>query len=387
MRNHQHKLRRIFVLAPAMAVAAMAVGASGAATASANTSSCLCFHAVYTDTGGMIHDSAYDVSKKSWSDQVVPGSVPAEADPYAVKTADNHYHVVYVDKAGNLHDDSEDPATKAWSDVIPPGSAKAAASVPVVLDFFAPTGGYTQHIVYVGLDGWIHNDQFDPKAKTWFDQIPPGSVKASSGGPSAVDEGNGYFRIVYVGTDLRVHQARFDDNTPKFWANSIVPLSVPAANGYTRVGFANDPTPGFHVVYLGQDLMVHNDREDLGTGTWYDQIPPGSIGAFGIPTHTLGPDGHDHVVYWGSDGFVHNDSYDPVTRSWFDQIPPGSSPTEANPNALTTYDDTFQVVYVDSAHRLHDDVFTPWKGTWSDTIPTGSVKVGGIAPSVANTDI
>jgi hypothetical protein len=84
---------------------------------------------------------------------------------------------------------------------------------------------------------------------------------------------------------------------------------------------------------------------------------------------------------------VHNDNYEPVAKSWFDQIPPGSSPTGANPNASTTYDNTFQVVYVDSAHRLQDDVFTPWKGTWSDTIPSGSVKVGGFAPSVANTDI
>jgi hypothetical protein len=134
---------------------------------------------------------------------------------------------------------------------------------------------------------------------------------------------------------------------------------------------------------------VHNDREDLGTSTWYDQIPPGSIkaAANSIPTFTLGNDGHPHVLYFGSDGFVHNDNYDPVTKTWFDQIPPGSTFTEASPNGSTTYNNTFPVVYSDGTH-IHVDVFNPSTGTWSDTIPTGSAKgIFGRAPAVANTDI
>jgi hypothetical protein len=389
--------RRIFrscLLAPAIALAAVAVGAPGVPAASAGTSSCLCFHAVYTDLAGAVHDSAYDTVKKTWSDQIAPGSVPAASDPYAVKTADNRYHIVYIDLTGRLHDDFEDPATMKWTDLVPPGSVKADTnSTPVVVDFAEPKGGYTQHIIYVGADHRLLNNQFDPKANSWFDQIPPGSVPVGNTvfkAPSAVDEGGGYFRIVYQGNDLHLHQARFDANaTPKTWTDTIVPMSVLANNGLTRVGFATDPTPSFHIVYLGLDGFVHNDREDLGTSTWYDQIPPGSIkaAANSIPTFTLGNDGHPHVLYFGSDGFVHNDNYDPVTKTWFDQIPPGSTFTEASPNGSTTYNNTFPVVYSDGTH-IHVDVFNPSTGTWSDTIPTGSAKgIFGRAPAVANTDI
>jgi hypothetical protein len=394
MSTLSRRILRSCLLAPAIALAATAAGVAGVPAASAKPSSCLCFHVVYTDLLGSVHDSAYNTVTKTWSDQIAPGSVATNSDPYAAQTFDHRYHIVYVDLAGNLHDDFEDPATKTWTDLIPPGSVKAdIRSTPVVADFAEPGGGYTQHIVYVGADHRLHNNQFDPKTSSWFDQIPPGSVPVSNSvfhAPAAVDEGGGYFRIVYEGSDTHLHQDRFNANaTPKTWTDTIVPNSVWNDNGLTRAGFANDPTPSFHVVYLGLDGFVHNDREDLGTGTWLDQIPPVSIKASdnSIPTFTLGPDGHPHVLYYGGDGFVHNDNFNPVTKAWFDQIPPGSTGTESSPNGLTTYDNTFPVAYSDGTH-IHVDVFNPSTGKWSDTIPTGSAKgIFGRAPAVANTDI
>ena len=83
---------------------------------------------------GRLHDSAYDVTAKSWSDQIAPGSIQTKTDPYAVKTADNRYHIVYVGTDGYVHDDFEDPSTKAWTDLIPSGSVKALPTVPTWWD-------------------------------------------------------------------------------------------------------------------------------------------------------------------------------------------------------------------------------------------------------------
>jgi hypothetical protein len=337
---------------------------------------------VYRATTGFIHDSAFNVITKTWSDQVAPGSVPAGTDPYAARTFDR-FHIVYVGTDGFVHDDFEDSSTRAWTDLIPPNSVKAALVVPAVTDFVDAAGKRTQHIVYVGQDGSVHNDSFDPATGTWSDQVPPGSAKSAGDSISAVDEGDArHFQIDYLGQDLSLHWARFD-SAPRLWSNSVVPGSMPA-NDAARVGFAN----GFHVVYLGRDLLVHNDSVNLSTGAAFDQVPPQSIGAFGIPTITLGPerDPHPHIVYWGDDGKVHNDNYDPSTRTWSDQVPPGSISAQSSPNAATTDGDTFQVVYFGTDGRLHDDMFDPSTNGWSDTIPTGSVPAAGVLPAVANTD-
>jgi len=131
-----HVARRMLLAA---AMTAVGLGAGAASSSASASTSCLCFHAVYRATTGFIHDSAFNVTTRSWSDQIAPGSVPAKTDPYAVKTADNRYHIVYVGTDGFVHDDFEDPATKAFTDLIPVGSVKAAPVVPAVTDFVDAT--------------------------------------------------------------------------------------------------------------------------------------------------------------------------------------------------------------------------------------------------------
>ncbi|MBV8935079.1 MAG: hypothetical protein JO095_04645, partial [Alphaproteobacteria bacterium] len=201
---------RLIRAASVLVAAGMAMLAVSAATASAAT--CLCFHVLYTGgTDGHVHDSAYNAITKTWSDQVVPASVTAGPNPSGAQSADAAFHVVYVSRTGDLHDDRESPATLTWTDLIPPGSVKAAGT-PTVLSM-APLSGsdFTLHIVYLGRDGWIHNDQFDPATKSWFDQIPPHSVPAASI-PVAEDaaEGLRFFRVIYVGKDHHIHQDRFN---------------------------------------------------------------------------------------------------------------------------------------------------------------------------------
>jgi phage terminase large subunit-like protein len=123
----------------------------------------------------------------------------------------------------------------------------------------------------------VHNDGFNFATHTWFDQIPPGSVPAQ-GNPSVAN-------------------------------------------------FFNTTDDTMQIVYLGQDGFVHNDGFNFTTGIWFDQIPPGSVAAHGSPTiaiFNIATGDTFHVVYVGKDGLVHNDGYDPTTGTWFDQIPPGS---------------------------------------------------------------
>ena len=195
--------------------------------AAASAASCLCFHAVYTAGSDLrIHDSAFNTITRTWSDQVAPTSVLAKPNPSAVMTADNFYHINYVGQDGFVHDDAQSPTTHAWLDQIPPGSVKAAGT-PVALDLFPVSGSdVTLHIVYLSQTGWIHNDQFDPRTNTWFDQIPPRSVPAASS-PVAEDNADyGYFRVIYVGKDGRVHEDRYNKAT-RVWRDSVVPGSVP----------------------------------------------------------------------------------------------------------------------------------------------------------------
>jgi hypothetical protein len=378
------RIIRSVLVSAAIALAGMLA----VSVAAASAASCLCFHAVYTGGSDLrIHDSAFNTITRTWSDQVAPASVPAKANPSAVMTVDNSYHIDYVGQDGFVHDDAQSPTTHAWTDQVPPGSVKAVGT-PVALDLFPVSGSdVTFHIVYLSQTGWIHNDQFDPRTGTWFDQIPPRSVPAASS-PVAEDNADyGYFRVIYVGKDGRVHEDRYNKAT-RVWRDSVVPGSAPAI-GNPRIGEANDGPSGgagFHIVYVGTDGFVHNDREDLSTGTWYDQIPPGSTTALGAPTYTPGVvAGFSHVIYFAPGGGVHLDTYYAPGRSWSDGIAPSSIPASNSPTGTSTYNDTFQLVYTGSDSRLHDDVFTPSTNTWSDSIPTGSAPVDG-AVAVANVD-
>jgi hypothetical protein len=58
---------------------------------------------------------------------------------------------------------------------------------------------------------------------------------------------------------------------------------------------------------------------------------PGLTGATSVTRLHAWPGGDPHVLYRGDDGKVRNDNYNPSPGTWFDQIPPGSIRAQSSP--------------------------------------------------------
>ena len=65
----------------------------------------------------------------------------------------------------------------------------------------------------------MHNDNYDSSSRSWFDQIPPGSIRTQSN-PNASTTYDNTFQVVYVGTDGHLHD---DVYTPwkGTWSDAI----------------------------------------------------------------------------------------------------------------------------------------------------------------------
>jgi len=165
----------------------------------------------------------------------------------------------------------------------------------------------TQHVVYRGTDGHIHELWFS-LASGWNhnDLTQAAGASGAAGNPSGYTwDGDSTQHVVYRGTDGHIHELWF--SLASNWNHNDLTQATGAP------GAASDPT-GYtwdvdstqHVVYRGTDGHIHElwfasdwNHNDLTQAT-------GAPSVAGDPTgYTWDVDSTQHVVYRGTDGHIH----------------------------------------------------------------------------------
>jgi hypothetical protein len=236
--------------------------------------------------------------------------------------------------------------------------------------------GNTQHVVYRGVDGHIHEFWWDGH---WHDNDLTVAAHSSTppvGDPAGYILGNTQ-HIVYRSTVGHIHEFWWDGQWHDNDLTVAVHSSTPPAGD--PAGYILDNTQ--HVVYCGTDRHIHEFWWD---GHWHDNdltmAVRSAATAEGDPTgYILG--NTQHVVYRGDDNHIHEFWWD---GQWHDNdltIAAQSLTTAAGDPAGYTRANTQHVVYRGADNHIHEFW---WDGQWHDndlTVATGSVATAGGDPA------
>ncbi len=247
----------------------------------------------------------YHIQKTSgaWNTDDITATTAATAaagDPSGYMfDAQGTQHVVYRGTDGHIH---ELYWNGAWNtdDITATTAATAAAGDPSGYMFDAQG---TQHVVYRGTDGHIHELYWNGAWNT-DDITATTAATAAAGDPSGyMFDAQGTQHVVYRGTDGHIHELYWNGawNTDDITATTAATAAAGDPSGYMF-----DAQGTQHVVYRGTDGHIH---ELYWNGAWNtDDITAttAATAAAGDPSgYMFDAQGTQHVVYRGTDGHIH----------------------------------------------------------------------------------
>jgi hypothetical protein len=222
----------------------------------------------------------------------------------------------------------------------------------------------TQHVVYRGTDGHVH--------ELWFSNAWNHNdlTNASGGSPLAASDVAGYTwdvdrtqHVVYRAADNHIHELWFNNG----WHHNdlTVAAGAPAAAG-RPAGYTWSVDRTQHVVYRGVDGHIH---ELWYNNAWHHNDLTNASGgaplAAGSPAgYTWSVDRTQHVVYRGLDGHVHELWYNNAWHHNDLTNASGGPPLAGGDPAGYTWDvdSTQHVVYRGGDSRIHEFWFN---GQWN----------------------
>lgn len=266
-------------------------------------------HTVYRDDVGNIHELWYRAdlgwSHNNLSQKV--GGVPAADDPIGYVWEENGtQHVIYRGVDNQIHELWKSQTTD-WTHK----NLSVETAAPLVMgrpSAYVWAENDSQHIVYLGQDyqihelyfiqgaGWQHNDIGTKTAATRAIGNPFGYVW----------HGDSTQHVIYRGMDGRIHEL-WSGGSGWTHKNVTVQMRVTPAAG-DPVGYAWDETDGQHIFYRGTDGQVHELRYTHDSGWQYHAIGTAANApqaASDVSAYVWHRDGSQHVVYADENGHVH----------------------------------------------------------------------------------
>ncbi len=317
---------------------------------------------------------------------IMPSAPNTQSNPFGYVTpGDNTARVVYVGVKSHIHELRLPPGpNSAWFDTDLSSIAQGPTTAVGDPRAYVISSDNVPRVIYVA-DNHIHELRLPPGGKSpWVDAdlsaIGQSSVGAQGGPFGYVTQSDGTARVVYLGTNLHIHELHLSPGAG--WADADL-----SALGHSPTTSASNPsayvTPDntARVVYRGADGHVHELRLSPGAG-WADadlsSIAKSGFIAAGVPFGYVTPDGTARVVY---DGWVdptppfhvHELRLAPGGKSpWFDadltSIGKSATKPAENPFAyVTPGDNTARVVYVGQDSHVHELHLPPGgKSPWTD---------------------
>jgi hypothetical protein len=267
-------------------------------------------HVIYRGVDGRIHELWRD-DDSGWhhadlSEQT--GAPPAVGNPAGYAwDAHSTQHVIFRGIDGSIHELrwSED-ANWNHEDLSGQTGAPPAEGDPIG---YAWEGHPTQHVIYRGVDGHIHELWWSEDAN-WNHENLTGQTGAplAAGDPAGyVWEGHPTQHVVYRGVDGHIHELWWSEDANWNHENLTWQTGAPLAVG-NPAGSAWEGRPTQHVVYQGIDGRIHElwwsedanwNHEDLSGQTG---APPA---AGDLAGYAWERDHTQHVVYRGVDDRIH----------------------------------------------------------------------------------
>ena len=325
-------------------------------------------HVVYRGTDGHIHELWFSSSTWNWShnDLTIAAGGPAAASDPAGYTwdVDKTQHVVYRGTDGHIHELWFSSSTWNWShnDLTIAAGGPAAASDPAGYTWDVDK---TQHVVYRGTDGHIHELWFSSSTWNWSHN----DLTIAAGGPAAASDPAGYTwdvdktqHVVYRGTDGHIHELWFSSSTWNWSHNDLTITAGGAAAASDPAGYTWDVDKTQHAVYRGTDGHIHELWFSSSTWNWSHNdltIAAGGAAATINPAgYTWDVDKTQHVVYRGTDGHIHELWFSSSTWNWSHNdltIAAGGAAAASDPAGYTwDVDKTQHVVSRGTDGHIHE---------------------------------
>jgi hypothetical protein len=225
-------------------------------------------HVVYRGVDGQIHEIWY---RDQWVGQdwhynnigEVTGAAPAAGDPFGYAwEKDKTQHVIYRGTENLIHEIWGRKGKWGYNPIGRMTDAPPAAGDPVG---YAWEKDDTQHVLYRGVDGKIHEIWYRDQ---WLGQDwHYNPISDVTGAPPAASDPFGYAwekdgtqHVLYVGVDGQIHQLWYRNEWTKkidWHHNPIGDLTdSPAAVG-KPTGYAWEGDKTQHVIYRGEDNKLH----------------------------------------------------------------------------------------------------------------------------------
>jgi hypothetical protein len=268
----------------------------------------------------------------------------------------------YADQPAGCGADIYLSAVAGWrhNDLTAAAGAPAAAGDPAGYTWDVDK---TEHVVYRGVDGHIH--------ELWFNGAWHHNdlTVAAGNAPAAVSDPAGYTwdvdkteHVVFQGNDAHIHELWFNGawHHNDLTAAAGAPVSAGHPAGYT---WSVDKTE--HVLFRGADNHIH---ELWFNGSWHhndlNAAAAGAPPAAGDPVgYTWSKDNTEHALYRGVDGHIHELWFNGAWHHNDLTAAAGGAPTAAsNPTGYTwSVDNTEHAVYAGVDGHIHELWFN---GAW-----------------------
>lgn len=243
-------------------------------------------HVIYQGAAGKIHELFTAAAPgTSWTDRTltdVSGARPA-APGTAITgypLGDNSQHVIHLGSDGKIHElFIATAAGSDWKDRCLSDVAHAGLPAPDTRLAGYRLSDNSQHVIYVGADGKVHElfIAATPGAD-WQDRTISDVAKAVKPAPGTAIAGyplgDNSQHAIYVGTDGKLHELFIA--WPHDWQHrtltDIAPTAIPA-DGTSLVGYRLSDNSQ-HVIFVGEDRKIHQLYIRAGTN-WVDTVVGG----------------------------------------------------------------------------------------------------------------
>jgi hypothetical protein len=220
-------------------------------------------HVVYRGADNQVHELWFRQGK-GWQYGGAltqsTGAMLAQGDPagYAWE-GDDTQHIVYRGTDNQIHELWQRRGKKwehggALSQIL---GAPACAGDPLC---YVWDKDETQHILYVGADGHVH-ELWQRRGKKW---AYGNALTQMAGAPPAVGqpaayvwEGDGTQHVIYRGADGQIHELWFRQGNGWKYGGALSTITGGPAAISDPVGYAWEKDDTQHVLYVGADGLVH----------------------------------------------------------------------------------------------------------------------------------
>jgi hypothetical protein len=269
-----------------------------------------------------------------------------------------------------------------------PGAASA-------LDGYSTGFNSQEHVNFIGADAHVYelayvNAQWMFSDLTALTAAPNAAAGSALAGYST--EFNDQQHVIYIGTDLHVHELVFDngwhhtDLTIAAGAAAFLPMGNTALAGYVT-GFNEQ----HHVIYQGTDSHVH---ELMYNGGWHHTDLSAAAGALGTLPRPASPlagfatefNNQQHVFYIDRNGLIHELMFDTSWRHANLTLVSGAANSPAGAGSrlagyVTGFNEQQHVVYIGFDNHVHELMHD---GGWHHTDLTVAAGATAFLPTAGS---